>query len=72
MVVQNKDDFSIMLLLLSECIFVCFHTKKDAVLHLSVVHLGKDRLVTNCGVEINIHQSFHYSARRKNSTGTLC
>lgn len=61
-----------MFLLLNECIFVCFHTEKDGVLHLAVVQLEKGCLLNNSGVEINLHEFFHFSARRKTSTGTFC
>lgn len=36
---------------------MCFHTEKDAVLHLAVVHLGKGHLLNNSGVEINLHHN---------------
>jgi len=68
-VVQTKDVFSARFLLLNECTFVYLHTEKDGFFHLAEVQSGENSLWNNFSVHVNLHQFFHFSVRRNNSTG---
>lgn len=67
--VQIKYDFSIRFLLLNEFTFVYYHMENYGFLYLAEVQLAEKSLCNNFGVDINLYQFFHFSARRNNSTG---